>query len=404
MVKARRNKPKPSPHHPQSDRPVAGTGPCPEDDPFGPYLSDDDGSGSPVPYWELGWLEDVPRREASWLWPGWIPAGKLTLLDGEKGVGKSALTLDLAARVTWGKAMPDGTAAPRGPVLLCCAADGISDTLLPRLEAAGADRTQVFLGGYWSTPRGDRPMRLPGDLDLLEEKAGRAGVKLLVLDPLLTYLRVDAYNDQLTARCLARLARLAERVGCAVLAVRSWGRGRPGRDWSRGVGGVGIAEAARALLVAAADPVTPGRYVLAAAVCNLAAPPPSLAYRITAADDAGGFACRVVWEGPSPWSADQLAARPPSAEEQEQKRSTRGKLQACTDLLKELLTDGARESRECKAACAEAGFARRTAERAAHDLGVRVEHRRVDGRHVFLWCLDAGEPGESDESPSPRTP
>jgi hypothetical protein len=179
-----------------------------------------------------------------------------------------------------------------------------------------------------------------------------------------------------------------------VLAVRSWGRGRPGRAWSRGVGGVGIAEAARALLVAGADPLTPGRSVLAAAACNLAALPTSLAYRVTAAADVDGFACRVAWEGPSPWSAERLAARLPSAEEREQERATRSKLQACADLLRELLAAGPREVRECKAACAEAGFARRTVERAARELGVRVRHGLAEGRSVYLWCLADGEGGE----------
>src|SRR5262249_60590266 len=90
----------------------------------------------------LKWLSDVTPKPVDWLWPDYIPLGKITVLDGDPGLGKSLLTLDIAARTSTARAMPDGTVGdctePAGVVLLS-AEDDPADTLRPRLEAAGAD-------------------------------------------------------------------------------------------------------------------------------------------------------------------------------------------------------------------------------------------------------------------------
>src|SRR6266516_833986 len=82
----------------------------------------------------------LERREVAWLWPGWLPEGKLALLDGDPGLGKSLLTLDLCARLSTGRPMPDGIAGPAVcNTLVLEAEDGQKDTVRPRLQALGAD-------------------------------------------------------------------------------------------------------------------------------------------------------------------------------------------------------------------------------------------------------------------------
>src|SRR5262249_31733160 len=88
-------------------------------------------------------LNDVAPAAVRWLWRGWVPLGKVTVLDGDAGLGKSTLLLDLAARVSTGAEMPDGTPGPRAGVVVVSAEDGLGDTIRPRLEAAGADLRRV---------------------------------------------------------------------------------------------------------------------------------------------------------------------------------------------------------------------------------------------------------------------
>src|SRR5262249_2987163 len=98
-----------------------------------------------APTEELGiLLSTVQPERVEWLWRDRIPLGKLTIIDGDPGLGKSVLTLDLAARVSVGKPMPDNTPGRHGGVVLLSAEDGLQDTIRPRLDAAGADCSRVL--------------------------------------------------------------------------------------------------------------------------------------------------------------------------------------------------------------------------------------------------------------------
>src|SRR5439155_23498889 len=90
-------------------------------------------------------MSDVQLRPLDWLWPGWVPLGKLTLLDGDPGQAKSLLLVDLAARVSSGQAMPDGSPGFESDVTFLAPEDGLGDTLLPRLQAAGANLNRIHV-------------------------------------------------------------------------------------------------------------------------------------------------------------------------------------------------------------------------------------------------------------------
>lgn len=89
-------------------------------------------------------MSEVSPERVAWLWPGYLPKGKLTVLDGDPGLGKSLVTLDIAARISTGHAMPDGTPAKPGRVVLACGEDGLADTIRPQLDAAGADTSKII--------------------------------------------------------------------------------------------------------------------------------------------------------------------------------------------------------------------------------------------------------------------
>jgi RecA-family ATPase len=98
-------------------------------------------------------LSEVEPERVEWLWPGRIPKGKLSLVEGDPGTGKSALTADLAARVSTGGELPDGASCEAAGVVLLSAEDGLADTVRPRLDAAGADPSRVV--GITTVPDGD---------------------------------------------------------------------------------------------------------------------------------------------------------------------------------------------------------------------------------------------------------
>src|SRR5438132_3199004 len=135
-------------------------------------------------------LSDLKKEPMDWLWPDRIAAGSLTLIDGDPSLGKSLLTLDLAARLTTARPLPDGYVPPEPlSVVLVGHEDGLRDTVLPRLKAAGADlhRVHVFASrardGVWS----GLPT-FPDDCDLLKETVVETSARLIVLDPLMALL------------------------------------------------------------------------------------------------------------------------------------------------------------------------------------------------------------------------
>ena len=89
-------------------------------------------------------LADVEPERVDWLWDGYLPLGKVVVLDGDPGVGKSTVSLDIAARISTGSPMPDGIRRRKGTVLVLSAEDGLADTIRPRLDAAEADPARVI--------------------------------------------------------------------------------------------------------------------------------------------------------------------------------------------------------------------------------------------------------------------
>ena len=208
-------------------------------------------------------MSGVPPRPVEWLWPGWIPLGKLTVLDGDPGVGKSTLLLDLAARLSRDGVMPDGAVGPVGASLILSAEDGEEDTIKPRLAAAGGVAERIFT---LPAVRGDdgemRPPEVPLDLPAIEAAVRQYGARLLVIDPLMAYLTgADAGSDQDVRRALFKLARLAERRSFAVVCLRHLSKVGGDKAIYRGGGSIGIVAAARSGLVVAADPDDPDRRI-----------------------------------------------------------------------------------------------------------------------------------------------
>jgi AAA domain-containing protein len=181
-------------------------------------------------------LSDIDPRPLTWLWPQRIPLGKLTLLEGDPGIGTSLFATHLAACLTTGHPLPDGTPAPHGSVIWIAPHDSPHDTLKPRFLAAGGDPSRVLLLNSAESldPTNaelyERPFSLAHDLPLLEAAITRTHAALVIIDPLSAVLDHPTHpsRSQRSRDLFTPLAHLAERTNCAILLIRQRPSGRSG--------------------------------------------------------------------------------------------------------------------------------------------------------------------------------
>lgn len=326
-------------------------------------------------------ISEVETEQVRWLWRNRIPLGKLTILDGDPDLGKSAIALDLAARVSRRRPMPDGDPGEAGGVVLLSAEDGLGDTIRPRLEAAGADLSRI--AAISTIPDGavERAPEIPRDVAHIEAEVRRLGARLAVIDPLTAFLagEVNSRIDQDVRRALVPLARMAERTGAAVLVIRHLNKMAGGNPLYRGGGSIGIVAAARSGLLAARDPNEADMRVLASTKNNLGPAPPSLAYRLVGAENG---AVRVGWIGPSQHSASALLSAAAGGED-------RTALTEAVDFLRDCLASGPRPGKALREEARSAGIADATLRRAKVTLGIVSRKDAFGG--AWLWRLpDSG--------------
>ncbi len=336
-------------------------------------------------------LSDIPASEIEWIWRGRIPLAKPTQIGGDPGVGKSLLTLEIAARVTTGRPWPDGEHAPEvGRVIMMSAEDDAADTLRPRLEAAGADIDRVLILEMVRERGGqERTFNLAKDLPKLEAHLERLGdVRLLVIDPISSYQPgVDSHrNTDVRSLIMGPLAALAARWRVAVGAVTHLSKG-DGSPLNRMAGSIAYGAAARAAWLVARDP-DPDRQerrLLLPLKNNLGPEAKGLAFTIVE-DEAGRPV--IAWE-PDPVA---VSAAEVMRERREQEGERAERLQAAGELLREILANGPVATAEVKAEAARRGICERTVERARQVLGVKSGKPKGAFRARWsMWLPEAPE-------------
>lgn len=322
-------------------------------------------------------LKDVRPERVSWFWQGYFPLGKLSIVDGDPGLGKSTLTIDLAARVSRGEAMPDGSPGVIGGVVHISCEDGLADTIVPRYEAAGADLSRI--AALQGVPDGEGQLRPPTveDTEDIRRACEAVGAKLLIIDPLMAHLdgTVNSYRDQDVRRALNPLALLAQELNIAVVLVRHLNKGA-GQAIYRGGGSIGITGIVRTAYLVARDPEDENRRVLAKLKNNLAPEPPSISFCIEGVGDTS----RIVWGGESHHRADSLLATPSDEDKPAQDEAV--------DFLLEVLSVGPVKAKDVQKESREAGIAEITLRRAKKTLGIRVEKAGFSGG--WMWYLPEG--------------
>lgn len=341
-------------------------------------------------------LSTFESRPVDWLWRGYVPLGKLTMLDGLPDMGKSTIALDIAARTTVGALMPDHSPsdlAGATNVILFSAEDGIADTVRPRFDAASgnADRVHVVKAIVVTTSDGaaERWPDLSADLDALRAAIVEHKARLVVVDVFVAYIgsKLDTHRDQDVRAVMAPLAAMAEDTCCAILLLRHPTKAGHANPSLAGGGSIGIIGSARVGLLAGWDPddecpdPNDRRRLMAVAKCNIAAKAPTLAYRLM--QFPGDLAAHVEWEGPTAHRAEDLLMGGTKGDPKEDLS-----LKVFVD---DLLKDGPLLASEVVEACKDYGTTRRSALRHLGRLGgetMKLRSRPGGKNRGWAWTLD----------------
>jgi hypothetical protein len=323
---------------------------------------------------------EVMPEKVEWIWKGYIPRGKPTIFEGDPDEGKSTLALDIAARVSRGFTMPDGLdGIEAAGAVIVSLEDGAADTIVPRLIAAGADRSRIRIVQTIEGADGmERTPTLPGDLPAIEAAIKDVGAAVLVIDPLVATLAAEtnSYRDQDIRRVMAPVAALAEKTGAAAILIRHLNKGSNPNPKYRGGGSIGIIGAARAAFLFGPNPDEEGSKVMAPVKNNLCAKPPSLKYRIQECDGA----IAIAWEGETSHTARSILAEPETQEES-------SALADAKSFLIDALSGGAVDSNELKCAARRAGISERTLFRAKPLIGVTAKRDGFGKGARYTWEL-----------------
>ncbi|MBF0311096.1 MAG: AAA family ATPase [Magnetococcales bacterium] len=333
-------------------------------------------------------LNDIQAEPIDWLWPGRYARNKPAIDSGEPGCGKSQKLVDMAARVSTGQPWPDGTPCPLGTVFLLTAEDDPADTLRPRLEAAGANLSKVFvLDGVCSRDsRGrsiQRTFNLAEDIEILDKELAKHPDAVMVgIDPISAYLGgTDSHNNADVRGLLAPLAKLAQAHQVAVVMVTHLNKGA-GNAVSRVTGSGAFVAAARAAFLVAKDPHDPERRLFLPIKNNIGNDSTGLAFRIESVRlESGIETSRIAWEpGAVTLTADRLLNPVGST------RKT--SLSEAEDFLSRELANGAVPAEVLKQHAAEAGISETTLNRAKTEMGIMARKKKGVVNGGWEWALN----------------
>lgn len=223
-------------------------------------------------------MSDIETEQVRWLWYPFIPYGKVTIIQGDPGEGKTSFVLAMIALLTTGKPLPEETVVAEPiSVIYQSAEDGLADTIKPRLEASGADCSRVMV-----IDESDKELTLCDER--LEQAVQETGAKLIVLDPLQAYLgdNVDMHRANEVRPVFKRLCAMADRTGCAIILIGHMNKAQGLKSSYRGLGSIDFRAAARSVLLVGRLKSDPTVRVVAHDKSSLAPEGKSIAFSLDA--------------------------------------------------------------------------------------------------------------------------
>jgi putative DNA primase/helicase len=326
---------------------------------------------------------DVEPQAVSWLWQGRIPLGKVTMIVGYPGICKSLLGTFLAATVSRGASWPvTGDLAPKGSVLMVSTEDDPTDTIVPRLQAAGAEREAVHLFQEVMDSCGRRSLDLTRDIEGLEQEASRLGdLRLIIFDPITACLGRANQNAAGDIRAvMMRLADFAARTGTAVVVISHLNKGGSRQAMMRATGSLAFIAVARVAFLVDKDPSDPDLRLLLPMKSNLGTDHQGQSFRVESVEIDAGLAPRLVFDNePVPITADKVLNEVRGSKE------GRPALEEAKDFLQSHLAEGAVPASDVLAAAKAAGISPASLRRAKNDLGITPKKSGMAGE--WRWML-----------------
>ena len=330
---------------------------------------------------------DVPLSKTNWIWRDWLAAGKLHILAGDAGIGKTQIAIDVAARISRGSSNPDGTAVEAGSVIFYSEEDDYQDALKPRLIRAGANEEKIHFIGGTSNGRFDTSSDM---WTLLLSSVDIQDLKLLVIDPIITAVRGDSNQANQVRRALGPIVSFAGMRGVAVLGITHFSKGTQGRNPLERVSGSNAFGALPRLVWLAAKG-SEGN-VLVRAKSNYGPTDGGLSYQVVVQpinEDPEFQVPGIQWNGQLAGDARYLIG---DAEKQSIKRS-----EACEFLIG-ALSEGERLETELEQEIMNKDFKMTTLRNAKKLMGVE-SIKRSDGK--WVWRLSKDKDGTCQgDSPS----
>ena len=311
-------------------------------------------------------MSDVELTPVEWLWKPYLPFGKLSVLQGNPGEGKTYFAMHLAAACTNGKLLPNMERMEPFNVIYQTAEDGLGDTVKPRLIEAGADLDRVLVID-------DSEVQLTLSDERIEKAIVENNARLVIIDPIQAYLGADVDMNRANEvrPIFMRLGQVAQRTGCAILLIGHLNKAAGMQSLQRGLGSIDIAAAVRSVMFIGKLKHNPTMRILTHEKSSLAPPGASLAFSL---GDEGGFR----WVGEYDITADEMLSGI------EPQRET--KTQQAKDLICALLAGGKQVlSEDIDKAALERGIPGRTVRDAKRELGDALKSKIVEGRKKVFW-------------------
>ena len=311
-------------------------------------------------------MSDVELTPVEWLWKPYLPFGKLSVLQGNPGEGKTYFAMHLAAACTNGKLLPNMERMEPFNVIYQTAEDGLGDTVKPRLIEAGADLDRVLVID-------DSDVQLTLSDERIEKAIVENNARLVIIDPIQAYLGsdVDMNRANEVRPIFMRLGQVAQRTGCAILLIGHLNKAAGMQSLQRGLGSIDIAAAVRSVMFIGKLKHDPTMRILTHEKSSLAPPGVSLAFSL---GDEGGFR----WFGEYDITADEMLSGI------EPQRET--KTQQAKDLICTLLAGGKQVlSEDIDKAALERCIPGRTVRDAKRELGDALKSKIVEGRKKVFW-------------------
>ena len=311
-------------------------------------------------------MSDVELTPVEWLWKPYLPFGKLSVLQGNPGEGKTYFAMHLAAACTNGKLLPNMERMEPFNVIYQTAEDGLGDTVKPRLIEAGADLDRVLVID-------DSDVQLTLSDERIEKAIVENNARLVIIDPIQAYLGADVDMNRANEvrPIFMRLGQVAQRTGCAILLIGHLNKAAGMQSLQRGLGSIDIAAAVRSVMFIGKLKHDPTMRILTHEKSSLAPPGASLAFSL---GDEGGFR----WVGEYDITADEMLSGI------EPQRET--KTQQAKDLICTLLAGGKQVlSEDIDKAALERGIPGRTVRDAKRELGNALKSKIVEGRKKVFW-------------------